>query len=318
MEITEKLKERFCKDCNIPIKIFQEPYFKRRLELWDNHSLLSSTQYEIFVEELNKYDSEQTYFEDYNRVKDNAIKDIKNSAGYQRFNEVDMNKFTVKKEFQKLPCKDIYQPSNDKRVFLSIDMEKANFNALRQYDQGIFNEHDSWPCFIKQYTDNTHICTSKYIRQVILGNCNCKRHITYEKYLMSLVLEAILELETFCIEDVVFFSNDEIVFDITDKGDLDCIKWDLKNKDLYQVLTRFPFPLRVEEFKLHKISGCKGYIKMSLWSSVVDIKCVDNEMMPFVLCYLYNIDPIAADGTFIHNGRLCTFNDIPQISIDFS
>ena len=32
-EISTKLKERFCTDCNIPIKIFKEPYFMDRLEL---------------------------------------------------------------------------------------------------------------------------------------------------------------------------------------------------------------------------------------------------------------------------------------------
>ena len=37
MEITKNLKERFCKDCNIPIKIFDEPYFTERLELYDEH-----------------------------------------------------------------------------------------------------------------------------------------------------------------------------------------------------------------------------------------------------------------------------------------
>lgn len=29
MEISNRTKERFCKDCNIPIRLFQEPYFFR-------------------------------------------------------------------------------------------------------------------------------------------------------------------------------------------------------------------------------------------------------------------------------------------------
>ena len=35
MEISVRAKERFCKDCNILIKIFQEPYFTDRLKLYD-------------------------------------------------------------------------------------------------------------------------------------------------------------------------------------------------------------------------------------------------------------------------------------------
>lgn len=33
MEISNRAKERFCKDCNIPIRLFQEPYFLDRIKL---------------------------------------------------------------------------------------------------------------------------------------------------------------------------------------------------------------------------------------------------------------------------------------------
>ena len=35
MEVSIRAKERFCKDCNIPIRIFQEPYFTDRLTLYN-------------------------------------------------------------------------------------------------------------------------------------------------------------------------------------------------------------------------------------------------------------------------------------------
>lgn len=35
MELTRKLKERFCMDCKLPIKIFDEPYFMDRVQLMD-------------------------------------------------------------------------------------------------------------------------------------------------------------------------------------------------------------------------------------------------------------------------------------------
>ena len=35
MEISNRAKERFCKDCNIPIRLFQEPYFLDRIKLFD-------------------------------------------------------------------------------------------------------------------------------------------------------------------------------------------------------------------------------------------------------------------------------------------
>ena len=56
MKITTKLKERFCKDCNIPINIFQEPYFTDRLELYDKY-YGTLEKWNTFVKELDKYKS---------------------------------------------------------------------------------------------------------------------------------------------------------------------------------------------------------------------------------------------------------------------
>lgn len=85
MVISNKLKERFCKDCNIPLRLFHEPYFTDRLKLYDKYYNTLS-KWDLFVEELQKYNCEQDYFEEYNRVKDAAINDIKKSDGFQRFN----------------------------------------------------------------------------------------------------------------------------------------------------------------------------------------------------------------------------------------
>lgn len=61
MEVSVKAKERFCKDCNIPLRLFQEPYFADRLELYDRfYGTLS--KWELFEKELEKYHCEQDYY----------------------------------------------------------------------------------------------------------------------------------------------------------------------------------------------------------------------------------------------------------------
>ena len=94
MEISNRAKERFCKDCNIPIRLFQEPYFLDRIKLFDDF-YGTVNKWIRFASELQQYNCEQDYFEEYNRVKDAAITSIKESEAYQRFNAEDMNKFTV-------------------------------------------------------------------------------------------------------------------------------------------------------------------------------------------------------------------------------
>ena len=314
IDITPKLKERFCKDCNIPLKIYEEPYFTNRLELYDPF-YQSIHKWNVFKSELKKYHCEQDYFEEYNCIKDQAINDIKNTDAYQRFNQEDMNQYSIK--YVGLPSKDIFKPSNDNKLFISIDMKKANFSALRYYDKNIFRGVKTWEQFIGSYTSNHHIINSKYIRQVILGNCNPKRHITYEKYLMDQVLDCLIKDVGFFVNEVVFFSNDEIVIDMENYSD--CIK----NRDIIQKILEehFEFPLKTELFYLHKVNGTQGYCK-EIVENLVDrsfqFKCLDIYMLPFVMRYMFNEDITENDKVFIHEGMLAKYIEIPKIEVSLS
>lgn len=307
--ISSKAKDRFCKDCGLAIRIFVEPYFQDRLALFD--SLFGTlAKWELFKSELSKYNCEQDYFEEYNRIKDRAIDDIKGSEAFQRFNSEDMNKFSV--SHKNMPAKDIFKQQNDGRSFISIDIKKANFTCLQKYDKQMFNYKETWEDFISQYTENRHIIQSKYIRQVILGNCNAGRHITYEKHLMDKVLTLITN-SIIDIKNVVFFSNDEIVVDIEGSENTGLRQQldDLVNGEA----NIFDKPsLRIEEFTLHKIEGIDGYYKrLSDWN--IELKCIDNYMMPFVLRKFSGQAVTESDKVFYHEGLLAKFIEVPEISI---
>lgn len=256
---------------------------------------------------LENYKCEQDYFEEYNRVKDSAISDIKESFGYKQFIEDDMNKYAV--THTDLPTKDIFKPSNDGKLFISIDMRKANFSALKNYDSGIFDSVDTWEEFISRYTDNKHIINSKYIGQVILGNCNPKRQVTYEKYLMDGILDYTQKF-FIPISNCVFFSNDEIVFDITDiydKGTIEFLKLCLqKNRAV---------PVKIEVFTLHKIYGIQGYYK-ELEDGTIELKCLDSYTLPFVLRKFQDQEITESDKVFYHEGLLSKFIEVPNINVN--
>lgn len=312
MEVSVRAKERFCKDCNIPIRIFQEPYFTDRLVLYDKfYGTLK--KWNIFLSELGKYHCEQDYFEEYNRVKDATILDIKNTEAYQKFNEEDMNKYAV--THKNLSNKDIFKPSNDGKCFISIDMRKANFSSLHHYSADIFGGAVSWENFISKYTDNQHIINSKYIRQVILGNCNPKKHITFEKYLMDGVLTYLTEVFV-SLDRVVFFSNDEIMLDISDmdRNRQERIAFAISNgiKDI-------PVPLKTELFLLHKIVGIDGYYKEIMdenGDTEIEFKCLNNFALPFVLRKFLGEEVTESDKVFYHEGLLAKFIEVPRIEVD--
>lgn len=265
---------------------------------------------------MQKYNCEQDYFEEYNHVKDAAITSIKESEAYQRFNMEDMNKFIV--THKNLPNKDIFKSTNDGRVFISIDMRKANFSSLHEYDSDMFRGTDTWEDFISQFTDNKHIINSKYIRQVILGNCNPKRHITYEKYLMDHTLSLLYDIVG--EERIVFFSNDEIVYDVTTVSNLQMLNL-VRNCVEERLSTKSNIPFRVELFSLYKINGTDGYCKKIHKDNGeydVEFKCLDNYMMPFVLRYFLGEEVIESDKVFYHEGLLAKFVDTPKIEVNLN
>lgn len=313
MEVSARAKERFCKDCNIPIRLFQEPYFTNRLTLFDKfYGTLD--KWNLFLEELQKYNCEQDYFEEYNRVKDSAILTIKESEAYQRFNADDMNKYHVTHE--NLPSKDIFKPTNDGKSFISIDMRKANFSSLHHYSADMFGVN-TWEEFISKFTDNQHIINSKYIRQVILGNCNPKRHITYEKYLMDILLTDLLE-KHISIERVVFFSNDEIVIDVSDMNKSRQV---LLAFNIEQYLKDASPKFKVELFTLYKIHGTDGYYKEILnenGEKDIEFKCLDNYMMPFVIRHFLGEEVTDSDKAFYHERLLAQFIEVPKIEVNLN
>lgn len=310
----ERLLERFCKDCNIPIKIFKEPYFMKRL--WTLNSYYNTwTKWCTFIYELSKYKNEQEYFEEYKRVKEAAMDFIKNSEGYKDFIDEDDNLFSLSYDLH-ITSNSIYHPSNDGRIFISIDMKQANYSALNYFDSDktIF-DGKSWEDFLRKFTDNEHIIKSKYIRQVILGNCNPKRQITYEKYLMGLVLNILLHNEnmfTIPKENIISFGNDDITIDVTDNIDIYYLY-----KNIKSVCERILFvPLEVEMFKLIKIKGTDGYIREPIMSETKrKIKGVDANMIHFVIRKLNNEEINEDDLVFVHDDRLAKWIDVPEIEV---
>lgn len=305
MEITTRLKKRFCKNCNIPISIFIEPFFSDRIMLFDKY-FNTIEELDKFLESIRLFDNEQDYYEHYNKTKDAAIKFIQSTKGYEKFNNMDMAETSKAIAKYHIPSSDIYKPMNDGKRFISIDMKQANFHALREYSLDIFNNANTWEEFMQSFTDDQHIIGSKYIRQVILGNCNPKRHITYEKYLMSLLIPYLTKVVL--LEDIVCFTNDEIIIktDNNKKYDVTKINECILNSPLVAKI-----PLKVEEFELKNIGDGLGFIKL-YDDEHFKLKCVDNDYLPMILRLLHCNEVKLSDLFFIHKDSLARFNSVPE------
>lgn len=307
--ITERLKERFCKDFNLPIKVFCEPYFTERLNLFDKyyHCL---AKYERFIELVNRLGGEQSYFEYYNKVKDLAITYLNESEAMKYFaQQEDMSKYALKNVG--FPKRDIYHADNHGKYFVSFDMKRGNFTALSHYNSDIVGGKKTYEEFLSMFTDEPHMLESKYIRQVIFGNVNPRRQVTYEQYLMDIVLSDVL---TYCNkEDVVYFSTDEIVVKLDEN-------YAEKLNSIHETVAKScadGINIRSEVFQLYKVDGLSGYIK-----KIVDgegdyvIKCIDSLFMPMVLRKMYGDTIMPNDYVFLHDGLLAKLIDVPDFTIE--
>lgn len=113
----------------------------------------------------------------------------------------------------------LYAPQHAGQEFISIDLVKANFYAMRLYDPELVGGANTYESFIERcFADGTvdpYWVGSKYIRQVIFGNCLPKKQRRIEKHVVTKMVRLLLE---WCSpDDVVGTSHDEIIVRGTDE-----------------------------------------------------------------------------------------------------
>ena len=300
------LKKRFCKNCNLPIDLFDEPYFSERLEILD-FQFDCVRKFNEFCVEMEKFEDEQVYFQYYNTIKESVINMIKANSDFNKFLKDDFNEVNLLSHTAEVGNNNLYTEDNAGKSFISIDMKQANFSALKHYSPNIFKGFGSWEDYIGSFTNNEHIKNSKYIRQVILGACNPKRQVQYEKYLMTLLYN---HIKKSLGEEVDVFSigNDEIIiFAVSLKCSIEKLK---------EIIADCPDDIgslvRLEVFDLDKI-GDVGWIK-NIYDETdgtvidkVEFKGVNKEIYHQVLKH-YRKQPIAEnDLVFRYNGQLAKF-----------
>ena len=206
----------------------------------------------------------------------------------------------------------IYKPSNVGNKYISIDMVKANFSALVTYSlQNGYNFFSSYNYedFISTFTDMNHIKNSKYIRQVIFGNCNPKRVINYESVLMYSLLDLLFENNLVADSDVVAVLADEIVLNADNVDESKLIEH-------LEMFSNTDFPVLIKSFQLGKITGSDAYIR-KFSDDDYDLKCLNPDEAPFIIrmmnCERYD----DYDFIFVYNNKLAKFLDCPKYDITY-
>ncbi len=275
--VSISLKERFCKDWAIPIKLTAEPYFSERLAIYNQYSPCIE-RFAEFIDLVERLGGEPKYFALYNATKDLAIKYLNENEAMTYFKEQeDMSQFPCAKGF---PTSSIFKQTFIGKKFISVDIIKGNFTALKFYNSSIVGNCDTYDEFMKMFTDEPYLRQSKYIRQVIFGNVNPKRQVKLESYMMNMLLSDLLRVVP--TNSVVYVSSDELVFD----ADLYTPTMLEDFKKIVDTHRETGITTREEHFTLKFIPEADVYCKVLRTvdgKSTLDLKCMSHTMMPFVI-----------------------------------
>ena len=157
-----------------------------------------------------------------------------------------------------------FEYSEDKK-YISIDIKKANWVALKKYDPDFLNElGDSYESLLKRFGMPEIFNYSKQFRQFIFGNLNPKKQGRIQRNIIE--NEVINILNNFGLE-IACIKNDEVIYSIDSSVDINEIL-KIINSDRFRVKL---FTIkRIEGFRVNthinvdggvlyqEISGCNG------------------------------------------------------------
>ena len=209
-EDAKHLKTRFISDMNLPISVIAEPYFGNSLAILEIEYGAKTKYNELWDVIIDRFNaSPQKFLEYYHQVRDNIITSVINSDAYKEFLE---DKELLKDIKPIVGNRNLYTQEQDGCLFISYDMKKANFQALKYYNPSIVYDSETYEDFIGHFTDLQYIKESKYTRQVIFGKMNPKRTMTLEKQITNSLAKTLVDnyksqnLEPFSL------NADEIIF----------------------------------------------------------------------------------------------------------
>lgn len=312
MEIlaSTKVLNRFTKDFNLPINVTAPEHFEYFLNLYDEFfdSLKYFKMFTNLYEEVGN--DNENFFKENFKVIDNAIATVKQNNAYTEFIADTTNLFNKKNDWVfNVPNNTLYKCTSVGKNFLSIDLVKGNYAALKYYSQEIKKEDDSkdnlilgshnFEEFISNFTDNDYFKKSKHFRQVVFGNMNPKRQITIEKHMINEIAKKILENGIFEKEDIFSYNNDEIVFEL--KNDFS------KEEEIQKIADELNIEIRIKKFHLKQLNPLHSFIKIYDDDSF-EFKCVDSTLMPQVIKHVTNKEVEKEDLLFTAtNGMLAYF-----------
>jgi len=296
---SHKLLKRFIKDYKLPIQVVQEPYFSYFMNLYDDQ-YRTKENFKLLKDARSQFDSDDEFLAEYYKIRDNVINTIKLLPEYKTYNEIDMKEYDIPN--YNFPKHDIFNMGNINQYFISIDLKKANFQALKWWNDNIILGSNTYDEFLSKFTTLEYMKGSKYLREVIFGNMNPKRQIKIEKHINNLILEYLTTNGLFDTKDIKMFANDEIIFQLS--------TYDLENYNNLSGIIRseIGFDVDIEVFCLKNIKGSSKYfVKEFINKQGYKLMCIPLIYHAQVFKKYNKLSLNKNDLVFFYENQVCKF-----------
>ena len=299
---THSTLKRFVKDYSLPIQLFREPYFDYFLKLY-NKQFSTQEKFDLLSRTIESLDGESNFMEQYHKIKEDILNTMKENKKYIEFNSISLEEFDIPSHnFSK---NNVFNCKNVGKIFISIDLKKANFQAMKYYSSDLVLNHSSYESFMDNFTDLEYMKQSKYIRQVIFGNLNPKRQIKIQQYLTYNLLKCLIEGDFIKKEDVKMLSPDEIVCEFNIEDYLLYNNYDIHLQNI--IKNEMRLDVDVEIYNLKQIGTFDYYVKEFINKTGYEIMCVPVIYFAQIYKLYNNIDLNDYDLTFFYENQVAMF-----------
>lgn len=309
--VTKQLRKRFVKDFNLPIQVIQDPYFTERIELCG-----AIQDYNNLIEyiESNYGGSYRAFLDAYAQIRDEIVTSCYNSEAFKKFNNSD-----IKAVHPLVPQRNLYTEEQDGNSFVSVDLKKANFQALKYVNSEIVLNTDTYEDFIGKFTDSEYIKKSKYTRQVIFGKLNPKKTINIEKRIINEIYKTLndkfnltdyLEPYSMCTDEIIYKvknNDNNVLTDLLCDKSLMMMEQIIKDTLGFEVRINY-FTLKLHQFKLATSEAkVNAFTKLNQVTNEVSYACIPSTYYPQIYKLINGLDVTNNDLVFYYEHELATF-----------
>lgn len=300
MQLGDNHKKQLVKDFKLPINTYDDERFHYFIDLYDN--VYKTKEKLAWLEEVVFHSEDKEFlFNTSSTLRSNIKSLVLESPSYKKLVAID-----VFKEYpmtEQIPNKSMYIEDNLGHDFISIDLEKANFNSLMFLGLGEDLGIKTYQDLMGKFTDFQYYHQSKMLRQAIFGELEAVKQQKLQKHIMSKITEVLKPhgYEYFLV------SSDELILT---KGNLTISHV----QNLLSSLDKKYHFFKIEKFHLEKFEGKPYYTKYSTKEDnqlepKLEFKQCPIQFFAQIYKHHFGMELNSLDMSFYYEGMLAEFKE---------